>query len=637
MKNRLFTVIFIFALSFTSACFFDSKQDNPYDPVNIADKQIISFEFLASQNSVLTTDATGIITGTTIEVTVPYDTDVTSLVATFSITGVAVTIGSITQTSGITSNDYTNTVTYTVTGVDGSPRDYTVTVIIAANTDKDINEFKITAALNSGSGVSVDCIGSISGTDISVIVPYVTNLDSLVATFSITGASVSVGSTVQSSNVTANNFNNPVTYTVKAADNSIKSYVVTVTRDNVKWARTVTGGSNSSSFSSVVVDTSGNVYAVGSISGTSTITFGTGVTATGVSAGNSVVLVKYNSSGTAQWARTVTGGTESSSFSSVAVDSSGNVYAAGYIYGTSTYTFGTGVTAAGTYSSGYSLILVKYNSSGTAQWARTETGGTGSSSFSSVAVDSSGNVYAAGFIWGTSTYTFNTGIIAVGIASSTNLVLVKYNSLGAAQWARTVTTGSSSSFSSVGVDSDGNIYTTGQISGVYDYRYDTTYPATYTFGEGVTAVANGSESVIVKYNSSGNAQWARTAPSGSFFSSVAFDSTGNIYTAGSIKCGYEFPSYTIPYSLTYDFGAGVTAIANLPQTVLVKYNTSGTAQWARTVTGDAGSSSFSSVAVDSIGNIYTAGNFVGTSVFEIGTGVFVTGVTGGSNCLLIKY
>jgi hypothetical protein len=69
--------------------------------------------------------------------------------------------------------------------------------------------------------------------------------------------------------------------------------------------------------------------------------------------------VKYDSSGTAQWAWSVSSGSDDSGFGSVAVDGSGNVYAAGGIYGTGTYTFGTGVSAQGT-GSGYNVVLVKY-------------------------------------------------------------------------------------------------------------------------------------------------------------------------------------------------------------------------------------------------------------------------------------
>jgi DNA-binding beta-propeller fold protein YncE len=64
---------------------------------------------------------------------------------------------------------------------------------------------------------------------IAVTVPYGTNVTNLVATFSTTGQSVKIGSNVQKSGETANNFSSPVTYTVVAADSSTQNYVVTVT------------------------------------------------------------------------------------------------------------------------------------------------------------------------------------------------------------------------------------------------------------------------------------------------------------------------------------------------------------------------------------------------------------------------
>lgn len=54
------------------------------------------------------------------------------------------------------------------------------------------------------------------------------DLTALVATFSTTGASVTVGSTVQVSGTTPNDFTDPVIYTVKGADNSTANYTVIV-------------------------------------------------------------------------------------------------------------------------------------------------------------------------------------------------------------------------------------------------------------------------------------------------------------------------------------------------------------------------------------------------------------------------
>jgi hypothetical protein len=71
-------------------------------------------------------------------------------------------------------------------------------------------------------------IGTISGTDVAVTVPTGTDLTSLVAIFTITGATVTVNGVAQTSNVTINDFTSPVSYLVTASDGTTKVYTVTI-------------------------------------------------------------------------------------------------------------------------------------------------------------------------------------------------------------------------------------------------------------------------------------------------------------------------------------------------------------------------------------------------------------------------
>jgi hypothetical protein len=70
----------------------------------------------------------------TVALTVPFGTARNALVATFTTTGAAVTVGGTIQVSGVTANDFTSPVTYTVTAADGSTQAYVVTVTVAAAT-----------------------------------------------------------------------------------------------------------------------------------------------------------------------------------------------------------------------------------------------------------------------------------------------------------------------------------------------------------------------------------------------------------------------------------------------------------------------------------------------------------------------
>lgn len=427
---------------------------------------------------------------------------------------------------------------------------------------------------------------------------------------------------------------------------------------STKWARTANSASGDSIFYSVSVDSSGSIYAAGYCVGTGSYDFGNGVNIVGSDPQGNALLVKYNSSGEAQWAattilsttstilystavdstgnicaagyygsyvllsklnsigveqwfRTSTGGV--AQFKSIAVDSSGNTYAVGEINGYDVCDFGNGVTAIGAYSSNYNVVLVKYDASGNAQWARTVTSASDESFFNSIALDSSGNIYAAGYIQGTNSYNFGNGITVTGayehlVYSSPNILLVKYDSSGTALWARSVASASGySTCTSIAVDTSGNIYAAAQIVG----------PADYDFGDGVTFTPPTDPAVygvMLKYDTSGKTQWAKVFSTNEilppFFSSVLTDDSDNIYAAGSYSNGVA---------------------------LLVKYDSSGTVQWYQNAVPSTKSSHFQSIAIDSSSNIYAAGNIQSTASFDFRNGVTIAGPYSGNNIVLVKY
>jgi hypothetical protein len=102
------------------------------------------------------------------------------------------------------------------------------------------------------------------------------------------------------------------------------------TSGTVQWARSIGGRSPTSEMvSRRIVD--GNVYVTGGYSGT--VTIGS-TTLTSVGSYDAFVA-KYDTSGTVQWARTISG-TSSRSGNGIATDSGGNVYVTGYYSGTVT-------------------------------------------------------------------------------------------------------------------------------------------------------------------------------------------------------------------------------------------------------------------------------------------------------------
>ncbi len=221
MKPILTAIIVTLVLLMATACPLDTV------PGLSSEKAITNFVFTSEDNPELSADVSGSIYGTEISISVPFGTDVTTLVASFTTTGNSVSISGTEQISGTTANDFTSPVIYSVQAEDDSIRDFRVTVSVAENTAKEITDFRFTPAPNSQ--LSEDVIGIIEGTDISLRVPYGTEVTSLVATFTTTGESVKIGGNEQFSGTTAIDFTNPVTYTVQAEDDSIQEYLVCVT------------------------------------------------------------------------------------------------------------------------------------------------------------------------------------------------------------------------------------------------------------------------------------------------------------------------------------------------------------------------------------------------------------------------
>jgi hypothetical protein len=219
----------------------------------------------------------------------------------------------------------------------------------------------------------------------------------------------------------------------------------------LQWQKKIGTGGLSSDFRGIAVDSSSNSYGVGY-------------------ANSRAQIVKYNTSGTLQWQRKLN---EVSAWYGAQVDSTAaNVYVGGY-YQTGADDFGLiakidnsgtlqwqrSLGTAGRYTSirglvldssdnvyvvgrsgvGFgaeSIIIAKYNSSGTIQWQRSLNSANADLG-NSIAVDSSGNSYIGAYQTGTNEV----------------MILAKYNSSGTIQWQRSI----SSSGIDVAAGSNGGV------------------------------------------------------------------------------------------------------------------------------------------------------------------------------------
>jgi hypothetical protein len=171
-----------------------------------------------------------------VSVTVPSGTPVSSLIPQITYTGARINgpgiiearsanFGSPSVVSSAGSQDFTASVTYTVTAENGSTRDYEVKVSIINNTGKEITGFYFNQP---------SAVGSINEADstITVSVPTGTSLVSLAPVIHHTGVLITPpGGTPQAAQPfadSARNFTSPALYTVIAGDGSSRTYTVRV-------------------------------------------------------------------------------------------------------------------------------------------------------------------------------------------------------------------------------------------------------------------------------------------------------------------------------------------------------------------------------------------------------------------------
>lgn len=162
----------------------------------------------------------------TITIEIDYTPDISGLIPTFTLSDEAsVAVNGTDQESGTTANDFTETVIYTVSAEDKTTtQDWAVTVTLAPNTATDINDFSVPDQV--GEAV-IDAEAHTVGLEAF----FDTDVSSLVSTFTLSyGATAKVNNIVQESGTTANDFTNPLIYSIMAEDGTTSQvWTVSVT------------------------------------------------------------------------------------------------------------------------------------------------------------------------------------------------------------------------------------------------------------------------------------------------------------------------------------------------------------------------------------------------------------------------
>ncbi len=383
---------------------------------------------------------------------------------------------------------------------------------------------------------------------------------------------------------------------------------------NWQWSKSV-GGIIAEGGECVTVDEIGNVYAVGYFA-TSSVTIDATVLTNGTT-GASMLLIKYDPSGNVIWAKNA-GELRNNIATSVIVDNNDNVFVAGYFTG-QTLTFGSTVlTNAGSLNE--AIFIVKYDVSGNILWAKTALGsGVLDDHVNSMAVDSSGNIYVVGSF---ESSTLNFGVTTLTQAGIRDIFIAKYDSTGNFQWAQSAGGDGPDEALSISVDAEGNSFTTGYYGSTSILLGN----STFTNSNNINGLAS-TDIFLVKYDPNGNPQWAKndgvvgTAVGQNYGEGVTIDSNGNLFVVGFFTSpSIAFGSNTLTSSGSYNM-------------FIVKYDSIGNPLWARGTNNSSYEEAYS-VSVDSYGNAYVTGWFIGTSI-NFGSNT-ISGF-GDKDIFLVKY
>ena len=239
-----------------------------------------------------------------------------------------------------------------------------------------------------------------------------------------------------------------------------------------------------------------------------------------------------------------------------------------------------------------------------AQTAVSVFGGVGNEFSESTVVDSTGNIYTTGRFASTVDFDPGVGTSNLTSAGSSDVFVSKLDASGNLLWAKSFGAAAADAGLSIAVDSTGNVYTTGFFASTVDFDP----------GAGTTnlTTAGSSDVFISKLDASGNLVFAKRFGGGisDLGYSIAVDSTENIYTTGFFQDTVDF-----------DPSAGTTNLttAGLSDVFISKLDASGNLVFAKRF-GAAEADAGRSIALDSTGNIYTAGYFEQTVDFDPSAG-----------------
>jgi hypothetical protein len=385
--------------------------------------------------------------------------------------------------------------------------------------------------------------------------------------------------------------------------------------DPVLSYSTYLGGSGGDVAYGIAVDGSGSAYVVGT-TGSRDFPLTSAVQTTNYGIGD-VFVAKLNPTGTGLIYSTYLGGGGQDTGTSIAIDSSGNAYIAGFTY--SSYFPTTTGAFQPTYAGDGDGFIAKLSATGSTLIYASYIGGSDPDFAQAVAVDSSGNAYLTGSTRSTDFPVVN--FLQMGNVGASDAFVAKVSPSGTSLIYSTYLGGSGADLGqAIAVDGSGNVYLAG-------YTYSSDFPTQNAFQ---SSSAGGADVFVTGLNAAGTALIYSTYLGGSGQDRVfgmAMDAVGSVCITGDTQ-STDFPT-TSNASQRYNQGQGDVFVSKL--------SPGGWGLVYSTLLGGSDIDQGDAVAVDSLGNAYVTGftrsaDFPTVNPFQKILGIFGASSCGGTTC-----
>lgn len=320
-----------------------------------------------------------------------------------------------------------------------------------------------------------------------------------------------------------------------------------------QWVRAITVGFNDAWAYAVAIDAEDRIYVTGSYNGNAD--FGSGITLNSLGV-DDIFLARYDTAGTCLWARRAGSSGSSDEARGVAVSEDGGVFIAGFSGGTTIGFDGISIPNAGNFRQ---LVIARYDSTGTVQWARASTGNGQGKSCRAISVVGD-RVFVTGQV-GFTAASYD-GLALTPGSTGAHLYVLASDLDGNGVWARSYGNGDNEGMG-ISADTLGNVFVAARLWGNLFLPDDT-----------LSSVSSNDDILVIKLDREGVFHWARST--GSTQRDLAWDveadGMGNVLVAAHFQQSIDF------------FGTPFTALGG-EDALMAKLDGDGNVVWASRPSG----------------------------------------------------